>query len=148
MGIPPIRPIAPETSVPSGNPRPDTAPSSAQDTTTAQTFGDSGTRFDNPGGPGANRVEHTAAAKASGPKDAAGAANASTTQAKSLDDINRHLAESALRVEFDTTAPPNQLWLNVIDQDTGAIVQKIPPEGTRRLLEDPGAKGIVIDKPR
>lgn len=69
-------------------------------------------------------------------------------RAKALEDINRRLAESSLRVEFDTTAPPNQLWLNVIDQDTGEVIQKIPPEGTRRLLEDPGAKGIVIDKPR
>ncbi|MCL6442190.1 MAG: flagellar protein FlaG [Alicyclobacillus sp.] len=66
---------------------------------------------------------------------------------KALESINQHLAKSNMQVEYDLSAPVGHVWLNVIDQSSGAIIQKIPPDAVRKLLDNPNAAGLFIDHP-
>ncbi|MCL6593869.1 MAG: flagellar protein FlaG, partial [Alicyclobacillus sp.] len=64
-----------------------------------------------------------------------------------LGTINQHLAAVSLQVNFDTEAPTDQIWLNVVDPTTGQVVQKIPPEQVRELVAHPQhATGWIVNQ--
>ncbi|MCL6633711.1 MAG: flagellar protein FlaG [Alicyclobacillus herbarius] len=67
-----------------------------------------------------------------------------TTLQKAIDAVNQHLAPRQMRVEFQYDDKANRLFVNVIDVRTGQLVQEIPPEGVRRLLEG-RTEGILSD---
>lgn len=64
---------------------------------------------------------------------------------KSVDKLNQMLAGSQTKVEVDAKSPANQLWLNVVDQSTGKVIQRFPPEGLRNFMETSSTKGLALD---
>ncbi|MCL6636642.1 MAG: flagellar protein FlaG [Alicyclobacillus sp.] len=61
--------------------------------------------------------------------------------------INQHLVQTPWQVHFDTEAPADQIWLNVVDRNTGQVVQKIPPEQVRELVAAPHrASGWLVNR--
>jgi len=64
---------------------------------------------------------------------------------KGVDKLNQLLAGSRTRVEIDAQAPKNRLWLNVVEQSTGQVIQRFPPEGLRNFMETSNAKGLTMD---
>lgn len=64
---------------------------------------------------------------------------------KALQQLNRALEASGTKVVNDPKAPPNTLWLNVVDSFTGAVIERLPPEGLRQYAETASAKGLTLD---
>lgn len=64
---------------------------------------------------------------------------------KAVDDLNARLEGSSMKVVLDPNTPANQLWLNVVDNVSGKVIEKIPPEGLRRFLETNNTNGLKID---
>lgn len=62
--------------------------------------------------------------------------------------INQKLATSNLKLEFAADQPPGSIWLNVVDGDSGKVIQKLPPDSVRKLSESQSLKGLQIDKQR
>jgi uncharacterized FlaG/YvyC family protein len=65
---------------------------------------------------------------------------------KALEELNKKLESSGTRVELAPDRPPNHLWLNIVDQATGQVIQEFPPEGLRHFMETGSVKGITFDK--
>jgi uncharacterized FlaG/YvyC family protein len=64
---------------------------------------------------------------------------------KGIEKLNEILAPNQTKVEMAQNAPPNQVWLNVIDSTTGQVLEKLPPEGLREFMETHDAKGLAMD---
>jgi uncharacterized FlaG/YvyC family protein len=64
---------------------------------------------------------------------------------RAVDEVNQHLGKRDTRVELQYDPAANRIWLNIVDQHTGQVIQEIPPEGIRRLLEG-DLQGLISDK--
>lgn len=66
---------------------------------------------------------------------------------KAVDDINQKLQHEDREVVFDYDPKINRVWLNVIDKNTGQVLDEMPPKIIRQMIESLGdIKGLVIDK--
>ncbi|EPZ43361.1 flagellar protein FlaG [Alicyclobacillus acidoterrestris] len=76
-----------------------------------------------------------------------GKAKSETTSAfdKLLDDWKQHAIQPNLSVQFARDAPTNEIWMNLVDNSTGQVVYKFPPEAMRMLKEHKQANGLVTD---
>jgi uncharacterized FlaG/YvyC family protein len=83
-----------------------------------------------------------------GDHDASPAGTADALQ-KLIERLNAELSPSR-EVHFDAGAPVGQVWLNVIDQRTGEVIERIPPERVRELAAADGQasayQGLAVDK--
>ncbi|MCL6454449.1 MAG: flagellar protein FlaG [Alicyclobacillus sp.] len=68
-----------------------------------------------------------------------------TALQKSVDRLNQLLAGGPTRVEIDTSAPTNDVWLNVVDKATGTVIERFPPEGLRHFVETANPRGLTRD---
>lgn len=50
-----------------------------------------------------------------------------------------------LSVQFDKNEPTNQIWLNLIDNTTGEVIMKLPPEAIRMMIQHNQASGLMTD---
>ncbi|MFB5192882.1 flagellar protein FlaG [Alicyclobacillus fastidiosus] len=64
---------------------------------------------------------------------------------KTLDDWKQRSIQPNLSVEFDKDTPSNQIWMNLVDNTTGQVIYKFPPEAMRMLAEHKQANGLVTD---
>ncbi|WP_035487427.1 flagellar protein FlaG [Alicyclobacillus contaminans] len=64
---------------------------------------------------------------------------------RAVDELNQHLAGMQTQVVFDPQSPPNELWLNVVDKQSGQVIQKFPPEGLRKFAESRQITGLTVD---
>jgi uncharacterized FlaG/YvyC family protein len=60
--------------------------------------------------------------------------------------FNQKLASSNLKVEFAADQPVGNIWLNIVDNTTGKVIQKLPPDSVRKAAESLSLKGLQIDK--
>ncbi len=60
--------------------------------------------------------------------------------------LNQQLQSSNLKVEFAADEPPHQIWIDVIDQSTGQVIQKIPSEILRKFAETQQLSGLNFDR--
>jgi uncharacterized FlaG/YvyC family protein len=73
-------------------------------------------------------------------------ADASKIQ-KAVDDLNRKMQHEDRAVVFDYDPKANRVWLNVVDKTTGKVLDEMPPEIIRKLVQSLGdIKGLIIDK--
>ena len=66
--------------------------------------------------------------------------------ANALEQMNQAVQSKGLKVEIDTSAPANQLWINVIDQASGQVIEKLPPQTIRQMVEKNDYRGFMIDE--
>lgn len=82
-------------------------------------------------------------------RNSAGADGEQDALRKLADRLTRQLAPSR-SVRFNAEAPVGQVWLDVVDAETGAVIERIPPERVRELLEmggpEPPHQGLSVDK--
>jgi uncharacterized FlaG/YvyC family protein len=64
---------------------------------------------------------------------------------KAADDLNKKLEGSSMKVVLDPNTPANKLWFNVVDNVSGKVIEKLPPEGLRRFIETNDASGLKLD---
>ncbi|GEO26658.1 hypothetical protein AAC03nite_24430 [Alicyclobacillus acidoterrestris] len=64
---------------------------------------------------------------------------------KLLDDWKQRAIQPNLSVQFAKDAPTNEIWMNLVDNSTGQVVYKFPPEAMRMLKEHKQANGLVTD---
>jgi flagellar protein FlaG len=62
--------------------------------------------------------------------------------------MNQKLANTNLKVEFAADQPVGDIWLNVVDNETGKVIQKLPPDSVRKAAESLSLKGLQIDQQR
>lgn len=64
---------------------------------------------------------------------------------KMMDTWKAQSVQPNLSVQFDSNEPTNQIWLNLVDQTTGKVVMKLPPEALRMMVQHNQAAGLVTD---
>lgn len=65
--------------------------------------------------------------------------------AKAAEELNKRLTDTSTKVVLDPNAPLNHMWLNLVDSNTGEVIEKLPPEGIRQFIETQSTKGLTID---
>lgn|GEM_PF-3369956 len=113
----------------------------------------SGAQSAAPSGPVASSAGNTSSAQIAAGEGAqntsgspASASLSPAAVAKALEQMNQVASSSGLKVEIDSTAPVSQLWINVVDQSTGEVIQKFPPEVFRQMVESGDYRGLVVDE--
>ncbi|WAH37691.1 flagellar protein FlaG [Alicyclobacillus dauci] len=62
-----------------------------------------------------------------------------------IDEWKRLSIQPNLKVEFAKDEPTNSIWMNLVDNATGQVVLKFPPEAVRLLKQHSQASGLVAD---
>lgn len=57
----------------------------------------------------------------------------------------KQLSQPNIKVEFASNEPMNRVWINIIDNNTGQVVYKFPPEVIRILSSHAQTNGLVTD---
>lgn len=78
------------------------------------------------------------------PKEGAGHSEVSAIR-QVIDQWTQQASRPGMAVQIAADEPKNEIWLNLVDQSTGQIVMKFPPEALRLLESHHQARGLATD---
>ncbi|GMA64527.1 flagellar protein FlaG [Alicyclobacillus fastidiosus] len=62
-----------------------------------------------------------------------------------LSESNHQPIPPNIKAEFAPDEPSHQIWINILNSDTGQILYKFPPETIRLLVQHKHASSLVMD---
>ncbi|MDQ0190671.1 flagellar protein FlaG [Alicyclobacillus cycloheptanicus] len=66
---------------------------------------------------------------------------------RAVEQLAQKTGNASLQVEFDTQKHPGEVWLNVVDKNTGQILFEIPAQAIRQMEQgNMNSAGILVDR--
>lgn len=65
---------------------------------------------------------------------------------KVVNELNQRLNGSQTTAVLDSSAPANQVWVNIVDKDSGQVIERFPPDALRKFSETGQLSGFSVDQ--